>query len=95
MRKITALTLIVLLLGTSCPAWAATPGEDLDNVAKSAVGEVRELSLEECLKLAEENNESIKLAESSLEQAKVSLKQAAEQDKKLRRADRISTVRDN
>lgn len=88
MRKITALTLIVLLLGSSCPAWAATPGEDLDNVAKSAVGEVRELSLEECLKLAEENNESIKLAESSLEQAKVSLKQAAEQDKKLRRADR-------
>lgn len=87
-KKITALTLVVLLIGSSCPVWAATPEDDQDNFAESAVAEVKELSLEECLKLAEENNESIKVAESSLGQAKVSLKQAAEQDKKLRRADR-------
>ncbi|NLG86186.1 MAG: TolC family protein [Firmicutes bacterium] len=78
MRKLVALAVTLFLLLGSCPVGAAALTE----------AEVKELSLEECLKLAEQNNESIKLAEASLEQAKVGLKQAAEQDKKLRRAER-------
>lgn len=76
-RKLVALLLTLLLVGSSCPVWAAVPAED----------EVRELTLEECLQLAEERNESIKLAETSLGQAGIGLKEAKSQDKKLKEAE--------
>lgn len=77
MRKLVALAVTLFLLLGSCPVGAAALTE----------AEVKELSLEECLKLAEQNNESIKLAEASLEQAKIGFQEAKYQDRKLKEAE--------
>ena len=74
-KKLLALLLIVTLL----PASLAFAKED-----EKAENEVLKLSLEDAIKLAEENNQQVKLSELALEKAKLGRQQYRYQDKKNR-----------
>lgn len=74
-KKLLALLLIVTLL----PASLAFAKED-----EKAENEVLKLSLEDAMKLAEENNQQVKLSELALEKAKLGRQQYRYQDRKTR-----------
>lgn len=76
-KKLLALLLIVTLL----PASLAFAKED-----EKAENEVLKLSLEDAIKLAEENNQQVKLSELALEKAKLGRQQYRHQDKRIRDA---------
>lgn len=76
-KKLLALLLIVTLL----PASLAFAKED-----EKAENEVLKLSLEDAMKLAEENNQQVKLSELALEKAKLGRQQYRHQDKRIRDA---------
>ncbi|MGB4471030.1 MAG: hypothetical protein WBI37_10345, partial [Tepidanaerobacteraceae bacterium] len=76
-KKLLALLLIVTLL----PASLAFAKED-----EKAENEVLKLSLEDAIKLAEENNQQVKLSELALEKAKLERQQYRHQDKRIRDA---------
>lgn len=76
-KKLLALLLIVTLL----PASLAFAKED-----EKAENDVLKLSLEDAIKLAEENNQQVKLSELALEKAKLGRQQYRHQDKRIRDA---------
>jgi len=77
-RTLMSKLLAALLILTLIPASFALSQED-----KKSENEVLKLSLEDAVKLAEENNQQVKLSELGLEKAKLGRQQYKRQDKKV------------